>query len=132
MKSSMRNVFRCILFSIVSCLLSASHLVAAEAKDLAGKYKVEGVDPSGNKYDGVAEVEFKAGDKVDITWKIGKRTTLGVGRLVGDTLTVQYKGALADRQGNASYQVMPLGRLVGRWRTKGVKGVGKETLIPQK
>jgi hypothetical protein len=112
--------------------LMASPLIAAEAQDLAGNYRVKGTDPEGNNYEGTAEITFKAGKTVEITWTIGNRRSIGLGRLDGNTLTVEYQGAVADRGGKAVYQVRPAGRLVGEWTRRRGPKKGTETLIPQK
>ena len=123
---------RCVVLGLALGLLPTGAASAADAKDLAGKYAVEGVNPAGETYTGVAEVAVAKGGKLEITWRIGKRTTVGTGRLAAGVLTVEYEGAVADREGKALYQVRPRGVLSGRWHTKGVKGAGRETLTPRK
>ena len=103
---------------------------AVEAKDLVGKYELTGTNPDGSKYEGSAEIEFEKGDTVKVTYKVGKRNDIGLGKLEGDKLTVTYQGAVADRQGKAEYEVRKNGKLVGKWRDKGDKP-GRETLTPR-
>lgn len=128
----MKNTLRWLLVVLPMLFMGSIPAWAAEAKDLAGKYTVTGKDPSGTEYSGTAEVTHKKGPTVEIVWKIGKRTTIGLGKLTGDTLTVEYQGAIADREGKAIYEVKPRGRIIGKWHTKGSKGVGTETMVPEK
>ena len=123
---------RWLLLPITFCVLTTSISVAGEAKDIVGKYTAKGITPEGEKYSGTAEIVHKAGNTVEITWQIGRRKTIGLGRLVKDTLTIEYQGAILDREGKATYEVKPKGRIVGKWHTKGRDGVGTETLIPEK
>jgi len=109
----------------------ASPALAAEAKDLVGKYDLTGTNPDGSKYEGTAEIEFEKGNTVKITYKVGKRNDIGLGKVDGDKLVVKYQGAVADRQGGAEYEIKKNGQLVGKWHDKGSKP-GHETLIPKK
>jgi hypothetical protein len=110
---------------------AAAPAVAADARDLVGKYELKGSNPDGSTYEGTAEIEFEKGNTVKITYKVGKRNDIGLGKFEDGKLTVTYVGAVADRKGGAEYALRKNGRLVGSWHDKGDKP-GKETLIPQK
>ncbi|MBI1345331.1 hypothetical protein GC163_03495 [bacterium] len=127
----MKQLSRLQAIVVTVLVLGSASVFAVEAKALAGKYTVTGKNPAGNEFSGTAEITHKKGPTVEIVWKIGKRTTVGFGKLVGDTLTVEYQGAVADREGKAIYEVKPRGKIIGKWHTKGVPGVGTETMTPE-
>lgn len=116
----------------MACLSVCSTLLAVEAKDLAGSYTVKGVEPNGDKYEGTCEITHTARHSVQLVWKFGKKRSIGQGKLENDVLTVEYEGAIADREGKAVYDVKSKDRLVGEWKRKGTKGTGKETLARDK
>jgi hypothetical protein len=104
-----------------------------KAKGLAGKYEVAGTSSGGDKYSGTAEIEHLKGNAVTITWKIGKRTDVDRGKVEGNTLTVEYDGALKDdRDGKAEYKIRKSGVLDGTFSEKGSKKKGTEELTPKK
>jgi hypothetical protein len=104
-----------------------------KAKGLAGKYDVSGTNPDGSKYEGTVEIEHLKANSVTITWKIGKRTDVGRGKVNGDTVKVEYDGALNDkRDGQVEYTIKKGGVLDGTFREKGSKKKGTEELTPKK
>jgi hypothetical protein len=104
--------------------------VAVNPRDLVGKYDLSGTNPDGTTYEGTATIEFAAGNSVTITYKIGRRNDVGVGKVEGNKLIVTYQGAVVNRKGGAEYVIRKNGKLEGTWRDKGEKK-GTETLTPK-
>ncbi len=91
---------------------------------LEGKYAVEGANPSGSRYHGVATIARKE-NRYTMTWTIGNQPFSGSGSLKGDTLTITWKGPTGE-VGIVTYTVTPTGVLKGVW----ANGNGSETLTP--
>ncbi|MGP8197431.1 MAG: protein kinase domain-containing protein, partial [Syntrophobacteraceae bacterium] len=64
---------------------------------LEGHYTVEGINPDGTKYNGMAGIAQSEG-KYSIRWKIADRTLTGTGTLSGTTLIINRKGPKADNE----------------------------------
>lgn len=135
----MTSRFAPVIALLASLLVAAGAAVADDkadadkAKGLAGKYEVKGTSPGGESYSGTAEIEHLKGNAVTITWKIGKRTDIGRGKVEGNTLTVEYDGAIKDnRDGKAEYKIRKSGELDGTFSEKGAKKKGTEELTPKK
>ncbi len=93
---------------------------------IEGKYSVEGTNPNGSTYHGVATIA-RRDSRWSMTWTIGKQTFSGSGSLAGNTLTVTWKGPTGEG-GVVTYTLTPLGVLKGVW----ANGKGSETLTPLK
>src|SRR5436305_12713143 len=108
---------RMIQLSIVSLALVAlltAPAAAIDAKDLAGKDHVDGVNPDGSKYEGTVKIEFEKENTVKITWENDKkRNDVGLGRLEGNKLIISYQGAKKGDRGKAEFEVQKDGKLVG-------------------
>ncbi|MGO9415638.1 MAG: protein kinase domain-containing protein [Syntrophobacteraceae bacterium] len=91
---------------------------------LEGHYTVEGINPDGTKYNGMAGIAQSEG-KYSIRWKIADRTLTGTGTLSGTTLIINRKGPKADNE-IVVYRMGPNGTLNGIWGS----GKAKETLKP--
>jgi len=91
---------------------------------LEGHYTVEGINPDGTKYNGMAGIARSEG-KYSIRWKIADRTLTGTGTLSGTTLIINRKGPKADNE-IVVYRMGPNGLLNGIWGS----GKAKETLKP--
>jgi hypothetical protein len=128
----MRGVLLTGLLGLGLVVVSSGHLQAADAKDLAGTFTSKVTEPSGDTYDGTCEIIHKGGKSLELVWKYGSKKSIGLGKLNGDTLEVEYQGAVANREGKAVYEVKSNDRLVGEWKRKGTKGKGKEILIRAK
>jgi hypothetical protein len=62
-------------------------------------------------------------------WVYGSKKSVGVGKLNGDVLTIEYEGATANRMGVAKYEIKSKDRLIGQFKRKGTKGLGSEILL---
>ncbi len=91
---------------------------------IEGKYAVEGANPNGSRYHGVATIARKE-NRYTMTWTIGNQPFSGSGSLRGDTLTITWKGPTGE-VGIVTYAVTPAGVLKGVW----ANGKGSETLTP--
>jgi hypothetical protein len=79
------------------------------ADGLSGRYKVEGRNPDGSAYFGVARIVDDKG-KVAITWTIKDTEFSGQGRVVGKVLTVEWGSDTP-----VIYQIQQDGQLQGTW-----------------
>ncbi|MHC1743217.1 MAG: protein kinase [Syntrophobacteraceae bacterium] len=93
---------------------------------IEGKYAVEGVNPNGSKYHGVATIA-RRDNRYTMTWSIGSQPFSGTGSLTGSTLTITWKSATGEG-GIVTYTVTSGGALKGVW----ANGKGSETLTPLK
>jgi len=100
---------------------------------LSGVYVVNGVDPLGFEYSGTVTITDDEGD-IDIQWLITGAILEGSGRVLGDTLDVDWSAVEAprgDSTGTATYEITDDGRLVGTRTVDGVDGVGTEEIFPE-
>jgi len=114
-------------------LVLASALIlagtAAAQAQRAGAYAVEGRGVDGQRYEGSVQLQPSGPQTWRVTWRISGETANGVGLMVGNMLCVGY---VAQREtGVACYEVMPDGRLMGRWTQGREGGVGTETWLPR-
>jgi len=91
---------------------------APESLDLAGVYRVEGTNPSGNKYRGMVALA-QNDDEFEFTWWIGKDTFTGPGHFAGPMLVVDW----GDKT-PVIYSLGEDGELDGEW----ADGSATETL----
>lgn len=96
----------------------------AEPSKVEGDYAVTGINPGGSRYEGTASIR-RSGDRYDVAWQIGSDAFSGTGTLVGDTLTVNWKGGEGSG-GLIIYTMTANGILKGVWGG----GNGSETLTP--
>ncbi|MGO9314284.1 MAG: protein kinase domain-containing protein [Syntrophobacteraceae bacterium] len=89
---------------------------------LEGNYTLEGTNPNGTKYNGVAWITQSDG-KYSVRWKTADQTFTGTGTLSGNILTVNRQGPGAVN-GVVVYGMGADGILKGTW----AGGKGKETL----
>lgn len=114
-------------------LLAAAALAAilphtAQAQR-SGTYAVEGQSPDGSRYEGAVQLQATGPQTWRITWRISGTNASGVALTVGNLLVVGY---VSNREtGAAAYEVMPDGRLVGRWTQGPNGGLGTEILLPR-
>lgn len=112
--------------------LAAAFLLATGAAAQAqrsGTYAVEGRAPDGQRYEGSLQLQATGPQTWRITWRIAGETASGVALTIGNMLCAGY---VAQREtGVVCYEIMPDGRLMGRWTQGGEGGVGTETLLPR-
>lgn len=83
---------------------------SAQGLGLTGQYQVDGRNPDGSRYYGVARM-VQVGRRVSMTWQIeGGQTYEGVGTLDGSILTIDWGADLP-----VIYDVSDPYRLVGTW-----------------
>jgi hypothetical protein len=98
--------------------------------ELAGKYRCEGEDFSGDTYSGEVTIT-KHGDTYLIEWdvtfkKAGRSKYVGVGLLTDTILSASWEGQ--DKAGVMVYKVDKSGDLAGRWTIRGNKETRAEKL----
>ncbi len=121
------------LFAVVVAVwLQGTLVFAVEPKELVGTFTSKVTEPDGSTYEGTCEITHKAGRVIDMVWHYGKQRSIGVGKLVDDVLTIKYEGAIVDREGQAKYEIKSKDRLIGSFKRKGTKGLGKEILVREK
>ena len=95
----------------------------------SGTYAVRGRDPSGQTYEGSAQIQATGPNTWRVTWRVDGETAQGVGLTVGDALVVGY---VSGREtGVVIYGAEPNGNLTGLWTQGREGGVGAETLMPR-
>jgi hypothetical protein len=110
-------------------LLSLPLFATPAAAQRSGTYAVTGQGADGSRYEGTAQLQATGPATWRITWRIAGETTTGVGLVIGSMLVVGY--VHGRETGAAGYEVMPDGRLSGRWTVGREGGVGNETLLPR-
>jgi hypothetical protein len=113
-------------------ILAAAALLCLAATPAAaqrsGTYAVTGMSKDG-PYEGVVQMQATGPDTWRVTWRIDGETVGGVGLAVPGALVVGYQHG--RETGVAVYEVLPDGRLAGRWTTGRSAVVGTEVLMPR-
>lgn len=112
--------------AVLATLLAA----AAQAQTVGGVYTVEGTNPNGSTYKGLAEITLSGGATCHISWQTGSTTSQGLCMLANKALAAFYK--LGDDFGLVVYELQPDGSLKGSWSIADKDGVGQEVLTPRK
>ena len=115
---------------INALLFGAIFAVPANAIDFGGKYKVEGTNINGTKYDGEATIEITSETTCAIHWTTGATTSDGICMRNDDSFAAAYK--IQEEVGLIIYKVSPEGVLNGVWTIAGNGGAGTEILTPIK
>jgi hypothetical protein len=98
---------------------------AAVTPDIAGKYDVEGANPTGTTYKGTLDV-IKRGDVYQFRWNAGEQYD-GVGVANGNIVAVAFaSGANGKGCGVIDYVIQSDGTLDGKWGSWGVNEAGTE------
>ena len=111
-------------------LATACSVGVAQAQTIGGKYKVEGTNINGSKYDGDATITLTSETTCEITWKTGSTTSVGICMRNDDSFSAAYKmddGAV----GLIIYKVAKDGSMDGLWTIAGNGGAGTEKLTPE-
>ncbi|MDH4118884.1 MAG: hypothetical protein OEX04_18495 [Acidimicrobiia bacterium] len=119
------------LIMLTACAVPGSQV--SDGPGLSGVYVVNGVDPLGFEYSGTVTITDDEGD-IDIQWLITGAILEGSGKVLGDTLEVDWSAVEAprgDSTGTATYEITDDGRLVGTRTVDGVDGVGTEEIFPE-
>lgn len=95
----------------------------AASTRLVGSYSARGTNPNGSRYSGNVRI-WTEGNTYRMRWDIAGKVYSGKGKLVGNTLTIDWGAAYP-----VIYKVGKNGVLHGRW-SKG--GKGRETLSPKR
>lgn len=98
------------------------------AAQRSGTYALVGVADSG-RYEGTAQLQATGPDTWRITWRIAGEVITGVGMMVGPVLVVGYQHG--REPGVAAYEVLPDGRLAGRWTSGRAAVIGTEVWMPR-
>lgn len=125
-------IMRSIVFvslMLFSGFVQSSLAAEIRPKQLVGSFTSKVTDPDGTKYEGTCEITHKAGRTLEMVWVYGAKKSVGMGKLDGDVLTIEYEGAIANRMGKARYEVKSEDRLTGQFKRKGTKGLGSEILL---
>ncbi len=93
-----------------------------------GRYEISGINPDRTSYTGHLTIQ-KVEQGYQLTWSIGEQLYTGTGTLVGDLLTVSWRGTNGD--GQSVYTRDDQGVLTGTWTVTGQPGAGEETLTPK-
>lgn len=106
------------------CNGSAPSVSPATGPSIGGTYTVQGNTPEGGAYEGTVTISDNAASGYHVVWTIGSDTYEGNGKLIGNTLTVDW--------GQAEPVVYKVSRdgttLNGKW---GKRGKGREKLTRQ-
>ncbi len=116
-----------IRFGLPLALLCLSGSAWAAA-DVGGRYRVEGTNFNGSKYNGMAEITVSSNTTCHIVWHIGRSVSRGICMLVNDTLAAGY--TLRNAVGLVVYKVKEDGTLDGIWTAADQDGAGTDVLIP--
>ncbi len=93
------------------------------------KVQISRYRTDGSKYDGTCEITHEGGRSLKFIWHYGKKTSIGLGKLDKDgKISVEYQGAVANREGRAEYDVKSADKLTGTFHRKGTKGKGTEVI----
>lgn len=96
-------------FLTITLALGASGPALAQSLGVSGRYQVDGRNPDGSAYSGVARV-LQLGDEVRITWEIAGRQFEGRGVVEGDRITVDWGDTTP-----VIYTILGDGTLSGTW-----------------
>ena len=101
----------------------------AQSGDIAGRYRIEGRNPTGSGvYRGEVAV-VKNGDTYQVRWQLGQSAQIGTGIVLDKVLSVTFQAG-AGPAGVAAFRINPDGSLTGIWAGAGVPAVGTETWTP--
>jgi hypothetical protein len=117
-------------FAMTLLLSAACFVGVGQAQSIGGKYKVEGTNFNGTKYDGEADVKVTSETTCEITWKTGSTTSVGICMRNDASFAAAYKmddGAV----GLIIYKVAKDGSMDGIWTIAGNGGAGTEKLTPE-
>ncbi len=124
---------RAFVFVLVTAVLGsaipafAQQDDTADATDIAGVYRCDGVNPSGKSYRGMVEI-VRVHDTFQLRWTFpqGTDAALGIGILTNGVLAVSYYGGATA--GVVVYKIAAGQPLVGEWTVLGSDGIFTETL----
>ena len=119
----MKKIWGALLFSTIFAM-------PARAIDFGGKYKVEGTNINGTKYQGEATITITSETTCEIHWDTGGTTSDGICMRNDDSFAAAYK--MQDAVGLIIYKISPEGALDGVWTIAGNGGAGTEVLTPIK
>jgi hypothetical protein len=116
-------------FAICLCLYLVGVTGAFAQSDVAGRYRLEGRNPSGSgSYRGEVVVE-RNGDAYRVLWQIGPTRQVGTGIVLDKVLSLTFQAG-AGPAGVAAFRINPDGSLTGIWAASGAPAVGTETWTP--
>lgn len=112
-------------------VIAASLLFAgsAVAQDIVGVYTVQGTNPDGTTYAGLAEIVPLSDVTCEVTWSTGGQETTGICMRYHNAFAAAYP--LNEDIGLLIYEILADGSMQGTWTIAGSDGVGTELLIPQ-
>lgn len=110
-------------------LLTACLCIQPAAAQRSGVYAVEGRAVDGAAYQGSATLTATGPQTWRMSWRVSGENANGIGLTVGNLLVIGY---VSGREtGVVAYELMPDGRLVGRWTQGREGGVSTEMLSPR-
>lgn len=110
-------------------ILAASDAACAQGSDIAGRYRIEGSNPTGSGvYRGEVAIA-RAGDTYQVRWILEQGSQVGLGVVLDKVLAVTFQDGAAPA-GIAAFRINPDGSLTGIWAGSGTVSVGTERWIP--
>jgi hypothetical protein len=115
--------------TVLAALLVAASLLPAQARDISGRYTVQGNNIDGSEYEGTAEIASLSDATCAIVWKIVGREFDGICMHDGDIFSAAYE--IDGEVGLLIYHIGPNGSMEGSWTIAGERGRGAEVLMPE-
>jgi hypothetical protein len=120
-----------LAYSLLACfpLLGLPNVVGAQGSDIAGRYRIEGSNPTGSGvYRGEVAIA-RQGDSYQVRWLLEQGGQAGVGVVLDRVFAVTFQAG-AGPAGIAAFRLNPDGSLTGIWAGPGMQAVGTERWIP--
>lgn len=113
---------------IAICLLGMSGALA-QTSDLAGRYRIEGRNPSGSGIYRGGVLVSRNGDAYHVRWQLGRSAQVGTGLVLDKVFAVTFQAG-AGPVGVAAFRINADGSLTGIWAGPGTSIIGTESWVP--
>jgi hypothetical protein len=125
-----RTTLTALVATLTLAATGATSEAAPKPRDIVGKYICRDTNENGLINDGTAEITRTPSGTLEIRYDFGPRHDVGTIELTGNRVTAQFAGLRnKKRTGEAQYQLLKNGELVGRWHYHGWNWEA-ERLIP--
>ena len=114
--------------TVLAALLVAASFLPAQARDISGRYTVQGNNIDGSEYEGTAEIANLSNSTCAMVWKIAGRKFDGICMRDGNIFSAAYE--MDGQVGLLIYHIGPNGSMEGSWTITGERGRGAEVLMP--
>ena len=114
--------------TLLAALLVAASFLPAAARDISGRYSVQGTNIDGSEYEGTAEIANLSNTTCGIIWTIAGREFDGICMQDGNIFSAAYE--MDGKVGLLIYHIGPNGSMEGSWTITGDRGRGAEVLMP--